>query len=136
MPYPIPVPDELSQPFWDAVNERRLVLQRCAACGRLQYPPEPACAECGSGEQMGWQEVAGRGHIHEYLVTYDTRILLKQPEQPYNLAIITLDEQPDITFLSNLPGIPADELSVGAPVELIFVEAAPGRLVHEWQVVR
>ena len=30
MPKLIPVPDSLSKPFWDAVNQRRLVLQHCA----------------------------------------------------------------------------------------------------------
>ena len=30
MPKVIPVPDELSKPFWDAVNEKRLVVQNCA----------------------------------------------------------------------------------------------------------
>jgi hypothetical protein len=39
MPKIIPVPDALSKPFWDAVNDKRLVLQDCAACDRLQYPP-------------------------------------------------------------------------------------------------
>ena len=32
----IPVPDEQSQPFWDAINERRLVVQSCTDCGILQ----------------------------------------------------------------------------------------------------
>ena len=32
MPKLIPVSDALSKPFWDAVNQRRLVLQHCAAC--------------------------------------------------------------------------------------------------------
>jgi hypothetical protein len=39
MPKVIPVADDLSKPFWDAVNRRRLVLQHCGACDRLQYPP-------------------------------------------------------------------------------------------------
>jgi Rubredoxin-like zinc ribbon domain (DUF35_N) len=33
----IPVPDALSKPFCDAVNQRRLMLQHCAACDRLQW---------------------------------------------------------------------------------------------------
>ena len=36
---PAPVPNELTKPFWDACNERRLVLQICTSCERLQYPP-------------------------------------------------------------------------------------------------
>ena len=32
------VPDALTQPFWDAANEGRLVIQHCHACDRLQHP--------------------------------------------------------------------------------------------------
>ena len=42
MPKLIPVADAVSKPFWDAVNQRRLVLQHCAACDRVQYPPQHA----------------------------------------------------------------------------------------------
>ena len=135
MPKPIPVADEVSKPFWDAVNERRLVLQNCTVCNRLQYPPERTCRECGSADHLEWREVQGRGHILEYLVTYDSRIRKKQVDQPYNLVLITLDEDPNINFLSNLPGTPVDEVPVGAPVEVLYEEVAPGQLIHEWQVV-
>ncbi len=63
MPKLIPVPDALSKPFWDAVNQRRLVLQHCAACDRLQYPPQQACQVCNSAAGLTWKEVEGRGHI-------------------------------------------------------------------------
>ena len=33
----VPDPSEISQPFWDATRERRLVLQRCDACDSLVY---------------------------------------------------------------------------------------------------
>ena len=47
MPKVIPVPDELSKPFWDAVKEKRLVLQHCTACDKLQYPPQQTCRSAG-----------------------------------------------------------------------------------------
>ena len=31
---PVPHPTELSQPYWDAAAEGRLVIQRCAEIGR------------------------------------------------------------------------------------------------------
>ena len=40
---PAPVPNDLTKPFWDACNERRLVLQNCTACERLHYPPTQRC---------------------------------------------------------------------------------------------
>ena len=135
MPKVIPVPDALSKPFWDAVNEQRLVLQYCAACDRLQYPPRVACATCGSAAQLEWKGVNGRGHIAAAIVIEDGRLERRMADQPYNLAVITLDEDPGINFYSNLPGIPVNEVPVGAAVEVIFEEVAPGQLIHEWRVV-
>jgi uncharacterized OB-fold protein len=134
MHYPAPVPDESSRPFWDAVNEQRLVLQFCSACERLQYPPEDACRECGTTDRLGWRGVDGLGHIREFIVSHDTRVGLKQPDQPFNLVVVTLDEDPGITFLSNLPAVNAGEVPVGAAVVVDFVEARPGRLLHEWKL--
>ncbi len=136
MPKPIPVPDAVSKPFWDAVNERRLVLQYCTSCQKLQYPPRLAqCRLCGSADHVEWREVQGRGHILENIVVHDTRLVLRRPDLPHNMAIIALDEDPGINFLSNLPGTPADQVPAGAPVEVVFEEVAPGQLIHEWRIV-
>ena len=135
MPKVIPVPDELSQPFWDAVNERRLMLQNCTACDKLQYPPQASCQVCGSAAGLEWKEVEGRGHVATYIVIEDGRLNRRMPDQPYNLALVTLDADPSVNFYSNLPGIPAYEAPVGAAVEIMFEEVAPGQLIHEWRVV-
>ncbi len=134
MPKVIPVPDELSRPFWDAVNARRLLLQHCAVCARFQYPPQPACQFCGSSDALSWQEVEGKGHIATYIVIEDGRLNRRMPDQPYNLALVTLDADPAVNFYSNLPGVPPYAVPVGAPVEVMFEEVAPGRLIHEWRV--
>ena len=135
MPKVIPVPDELSQPFWDAVNERRLVLQHCGGCDLLQYPPKRNCPQCGSAEKLVWKEVEGKGHISSYILIEDGRLDRRMPDQPYNLAVVTLDEDPTINFYSNLPGVPVDQVPLGAAVEVVFEECGPGQLIHEWQVV-
>ena len=135
MPKAIPVPDEVSKPFWDACNERRLIVQNCTVCNRLQFPPEKSCAGCGSAENLEWREVNGRGKILDYYVVHDSRIRPIRADQPINIAVITLDEDPDINFLSNLPGTPVDDVPVGASVEVTFEEVAPGQLIHEWRVV-
>ena len=135
MPKVIPEPDDLSRPFWDAVNEKRLILQHCSGCNLLQYPPKPSCSQCGSDEKLAWREVEGKGHISSYIVIEDGRLDRRIPDQPYNLAVITLDEDPGINFYSNLPGVVVDRVTVGAAVKLVFEECGPGQLIHEWQVV-
>ena len=135
MPKPIPVPDEVSKPFWDACNEHRLVVQNCLSCNRLQFPPEKVCANCGSLEALEWKEVSGKGKILDYFVIHDSRIRPIREDQPINVAVITLEENPEINFLSNLPGIPVDEVPVGARVEVYFEPVGPGQLIHEWRVI-
>src|ERR1700737_3783443 len=135
MPKLIPVADTLSKPFWDAVNQRRLVLQRCTACDRLQYPPQQACQVCGSPPGRRGQEVEGKGHIAAYIVIEDGRLNRRMPDQPYNMAMVTLDADPRVNFYSNPPGTPPYQVPVGAAVAVMFEEVAPGQLIHEWRAV-
>jgi uncharacterized OB-fold protein len=136
MPKQSPVPDELDKPFWDACNEDRLVVQYCGSCDRFQHPPEPVCYQCGSADNLSWREVSGRGTIYSYGVVFDTPVEVLQPDQPFNVAVIDLDDAPGINMLSHLPGTPPDEVPIGAPVTLTFeVTPGNGQKVPEWQVV-
>ena len=123
----IPVPDALSKPFWDAVNQRRLALQHCAACDRLQYPPQQACQVCSSAANLTWKEVAGKGRIATTIVIEDGRLNRRMPDQPYNLAMVTLDADPRVNFYSNLPGTAPYQAPVGAAVEV-----TPFVIVFSW----
>ena len=129
----IPVPDELSKPFWDAVQERRLLVQRCTNCNTLQYPPRPACQDCGSHD-LKWTETGGRGHILAWVSIEDSHMPVRAQDQPFNLALVTLDEDPRVNFFSNLPGVPSRQVPTGAPVELMFEELPDGSLIHEWRL--
>lgn len=128
------IPDELTQPFWAAANEERLVIQNCTACNRLQHPPAAACGQCGSAGNLEWKQMSGRGKIYNYGVVYDCPVRLLQDDQPFNVAVIMLDEDPGIQMYSHLPGMPVDEVPVGASVEVIFEETANGQKVPEWRV--
>ena len=135
MPRQSPVPDAVDKPFWDAANEERLVIQHCDRCDRFQHPPEAVCYQCGSADNLKWQQINGSGTIYSYGVVYDTPIAALQMDQPYNVAVIDLDEAPGINVLSHLPGTPTDEVPIGAKVELIFQSTqATGQKVPEWRV--
>ena len=133
---PSPIPNDLTKPFWDAINEGRMVLQNCTACNRLHYPVRATCQQCGSADNFEWKQVEGKGHVDVYFVIRDSRIRGFRPAQPINFVIITLDEDPGLNFLSNLPGTPVGEVPLGAPVELIFEPSADtDQMVHEWRVI-
>ena len=131
----IPAADPLSQPFWDACKEGKLMVQYCTIDDRKQFPPEPTCRECGWPFNLTWIETSGRGTIVGYSVTHDTRLRAWAEDQPYNNAVIALEEDPAIKFYSNLPGVPVDEVPVGAKVEVDFLELEDGVMIPEWKVV-
>ncbi len=128
-------PDALTKPFWEAANEERLVIQNCTACERLQHPPAPRCAQCGTDEHLEWTEMSGRGTIYNYCVIHDCPVRLLQDDQPFNVAVVMLAEDPGIQMYAHLPGTPADEVPVHAEVEVIFEATANGQKVPEWRVV-
>jgi len=136
MPYQSPIPDELDKPFWDACNEERLVIQACTKCDRLQHPPQPTCTQCGSGDSLEWRQVSGRGSIFTYAVVHDTPISMLIPDQPFNLALIALEEDPSLQMPAHLPGTPVGQVPVGAKVEVMFVTTPKtGQKIPDWRVV-
>ena len=128
------IPDDLTRPFWEAANEGRLVIQNCGSCDRLQHPPAPACRQCGSADGMEWKPMSGRGKIYNYCVVYDCPVALLQEDQPFNLAVVTLEEDPGIQMYSHLPGTPLDDVPVGAAVKVVFEATANGQMAPDWQV--
>ena len=109
-------PDELSQPFWDGANDNKLMIQNCITCNKLQHPPEAECRDCENGE-LEWKEMSGKGKIYNYVVVYDCPVRTLQEDQPFNVAVVMLDEVP-----------------VGADVEVIFEKLPNGQHVPEWKL--
>ncbi|OAI41832.1 hypothetical protein AYO38_03520, partial [bacterium SCGC AG-212-C10] len=96
-----PIPNELDKPFYDACNEERLVVQHCANCNRYQFPPRGMCPKCGN-PGLTWQQVSGRGRIQSRVVVYDSPVSTLIPDQPFNVATIALEEEPEVIMLSHL----------------------------------
>ena len=64
--------------------------------------------------------MSGTGHIYNYGVVHACPIRLLQDDQPFNVAVIMLDDDPGIQMYSHLPGTPVDDVPVGAAVEIVF----------------
>ncbi|HTT86764.1 MAG TPA: zinc ribbon domain-containing protein, partial [Acidimicrobiales bacterium] len=45
-PRPAPIPDHDSEPYWQALHEGRLMVQRCDDCGASQLYPRDRCLAC------------------------------------------------------------------------------------------
>lgn len=91
MTTPAPLPDVDTAPFLDGLREHRIVLQRCVACGRVRFPPMPACPWCGA---TGVAPVIATGHGHVYSWVGVRRALTPgfETDVPYTIATVELVE--------------------------------------------
>jgi len=116
---PIPVPSELTKPFWEAAKQGVLALQRCQACRRFQHPPYPTCVNCVSID-LAFEPVGGRGSIHAYTIMYHGGDRRFAAALPYASIIVELDEAPGALLAGNLLEAPYTAAKVGRRVEVIF----------------
>lgn len=118
---PQPAPTPLSEGFWRAAADGRLVLQRCSDCGAHRYAPAPACYRCQS-LRWDWSPVKGSGRVFSYTWSH-------HPVHPglralgvYNVSVIELeDTQGDpVRILSFVTGVDPETLCIDLPVEVHF----------------
>jgi uncharacterized OB-fold protein len=131
---PLPVADEISKPYWAGVQDRKLLVQRCAKCERLQFPPDAVCASCSSGDLV-FEEMSGRGTVFSFSETVSgARHPYFQSISPYLVGMVQLDEQEGLIFPSNFPGSKYSDLAIGAPVEVEFQEVVDGVLIPQFRL--
>jgi uncharacterized OB-fold protein len=133
---PLPVADEISKPYWAGVQVRKLLVQRCIKCERLQFPPDAVCEACASGD-LAFEEMSGRGTVFSFSETVSgARHPYFQSISPYLVGMVQLDEQEGLIFPSNFPGSEYSDLAIGAPVEVEFQEVADGVLIPQFRLCK
>jgi uncharacterized OB-fold protein len=131
---PVPVADELTTPFWQAAKERRLLIQRCGACGYYNHPPRPFCDAC-SAQDLRFEPVSGRGTVYTFTVMHQRDVAGFQDEAPFINLVVELAEQPKLLMVSNLPLAQRPRVTIGAPVEVDFEDRGDGLVVPQFRIV-
>jgi|tagenome__1003787_1003787.scaffolds.fasta_scaffold17243476_2 uncharacterized OB-fold protein len=122
MDKPRPIADGLTQPYWDAAAEGRLLIQRCSACERYQWYPRAHCVACGAADPS-FVEAKGTGRLHTFTVLEKTPNPEFQGDLPYVLAVVELDE--GVRVSANVVGVDHAALACEMPLRVTFVEGLP-----------
>jgi uncharacterized OB-fold protein len=117
VPKPRPQPTPVSQPFWDALREERVALQRCDDCGRWVYYPRSRCPSCLSA-RLSWTDVDGFGTVYTFTVAEQATAPPFADEVPQLLAIVELAE--GVRVSTTLVDVDAGAITVGMPVAPVF----------------
>jgi uncharacterized OB-fold protein/acyl dehydratase len=103
--------------FWfDAVKQKKLLIQRCTSCGALRHPPRPMCPRCQSLE-WGTIESSGRGVVYSYVVNHYPQV----PAFDYPLAVALIELEEGTRLVANVVGIDPAAIRIGMPVEAELV---------------
>jgi uncharacterized protein len=104
--------DPTTGPYWQAVQQRRLLIQRCGGCGAYQFYPRPFCTSCQSLD-VTWVTARGTGRVYSQTTVHVPVASWLAP--PYVVALVELDEGPRL--LTNLVG---PSCRIGDPVEVCW----------------
>ena len=126
---PMPdVEDPLTAPFWAGTAERKLLVQKCAHCGYLRWPPGPLCPECQT-EGGDWTEVRPSGTLWSIATYHRALDPAFAGDVPYTVALVELDDGP--RMYGRIDGDPA-ELKLDGAVRATFDDVAPGVTFVGW----
>ena len=131
---PRPVEDRDSAPWWAAVREHRLTVQRCGACHTPRFPPTTVCARCRSRE-WSWVDVSGEGTVVSWIVVQHAFLPVYADTVPYVVALVRLAEHPGLVMYGDLPGVKPGELEPGLAVRAYFDDLDPALTLVRWQPV-
>ncbi|MGD0026412.1 MAG: OB-fold domain-containing protein [Xanthobacteraceae bacterium] len=116
---PIPVVIDENRPFWEATKRGQLLLQHCRNCSAYRYPASLLCPECSS-TAFDWKPVSGRGKVYSFVIFHRAYHPAFAGDLPYVVACIELQEGPRL--MSNVIGIPPEQVRCDMPVEVAFEE--------------
>ncbi len=121
--------DPAARPFWEGTARGELLLQTCAACGRMRMPPRPMCPACRS-LHVAWTKASGRGRIWSFVVAHPPLLPAYAELAPYNVIVVQLEEDPTLRLVGNLVesadgpinAVDPATIRIGEPVRVVFAQ--------------
>jgi uncharacterized OB-fold protein len=111
-----------------AMDQERLIFQRCSRCEHAWLPPRPECPHC-LHDGFHWEQAQGRGIVVSWVVYRRAYHPSMSDRVPYNVALVQLAEGPRL--LSNVVGLAAPEdVTDGMEVRAVFAREGGVPLVR------
>ncbi len=117
----LPKINKIDRPFWEGAAAGKLLLQKCTACGQLQFFPRAVCVRCFSGN-LEWIPATGRGKLHSFSWVRVPRNPAFKEEVPICYCNIVLDE--GVIMESRIVGKGNDKVKLGDRVRVVFQETS------------
>ena len=115
--FDLPMVENENEPFWTAVENRRLLIGSCSDCGEFHYYPRPHCPHCWS-DNVEWVDASGKATLYTWSVIYRNDLPPWPQRVPYVAAVVELAEGPKM--MTQILESDGSNLSIGMALELDF----------------
>jgi uncharacterized OB-fold protein len=114
--------DHDNKAIFRARLDHELRMMRCRDCGTWHEPPKPICPTCWSKDVVP-TPVTGRGTIFMAIFLHQgPPVPGVDYATPYPVVTVELEEQPGLRFTSTVVGAENDDIVIGAPVTLDWLD--------------
>jgi acetyl-CoA acetyltransferase/uncharacterized OB-fold protein len=103
--------------FWRSGDDGVLRFQRCKSCQRLRFPIAPICPYCLSTD---WAPAGVSGHATVVASTINYQPWTPALVPPYVVAVVAIDEDPEVRLTTNVIGVEPDDVHLGMRVRVTF----------------
>ena len=117
---PLPMLEPGNTAFWTGGADGQLLISRCGSCRRWLQPPVPVCRFCLSTE-VAPESSVGRGEVLTF--TINRQQWLPSLPPPYVIAVVGLDDDPELRVTTRLIGVEPSEVAIGMRVSVHFEQA-------------
>ena len=128
-----PFADDLTQPFWDAALQGRLVAPKCTGCGTVVLYPQPFCFGC-QGRNFEWLELPGTGTIYTFTIVRHALGPGLDEIVPYVSGVIDIDgtQGAGARMLGNVVDCDPEIVEIGDRVRVRFDSVSDTYAIPRW----
>jgi uncharacterized OB-fold protein len=119
---PLPDPTPATQPFWDALREHKLRLQRSKKAKKAIYYPRNV-SPYGPKDELEWVECSGKGTVYSFTIARRPTAPQWNDDGDYAIAIVEIDEGARLT--ANIVNCPPEAVRIGMKVKAYFQDVTP-----------
>jgi uncharacterized protein len=118
-PRPLPEATPVSQPFWQALAEHRILVQYSPSLGRYVFYPR-TLAPGTLADDLEWREIDGAGSVYTFTVAQRPTGPPWADAVPQILAVVQWDAGP--RFSTELVDVNPSDVRVGMRVSPVFCD--------------
>lgn len=115
--------------YIQGLDAGELRLQRCTKCGKVQFPPRPACTVCRSSA-LQWERFPELASVFTWTVVGHTRLTAFEGLTPYVVAVLEVADL-GVRIVGRIDA-PAEQMAFGVRCRWTVGPGPDGDLVPVW----